>query len=113
MQSLLSITVNGKRRRVVRLAAPEPIPNLMNLSLRYDRWPGPYVLAFRGDYRAGAYVLRPRLLGTAAPGIYRAHAVTIHYTDGTAVESPLLDSIVIDVRELPKRPEHLPTFAAL
>jgi hypothetical protein len=108
----VTITVNGKRRRTIVLAAPQPIPNLQLLALAFGDASAPHFLASRDDYRQGAYRFRPPATRLGPPGTYRPHAVTIRYTDGTAAESPLLDTILIEVLPIHKRPEHLPVFTA-
>ena len=113
MRQRLIITVNGRRRRTVVLAAAEPIPNLELLALEFGGFRGPHFLASREDYRRGAYRFRPPTVRVGPPGTYRPRAVAIRYTDGTTAESPLLDTIVIEVAAIPKRPEHLPSFTAL
>jgi hypothetical protein len=105
-----TITVNGKRRRKVLLTAAEPIPNLEYLALDCTEWPAPQFLAGRDDYRCGAY--RFALSHHGRPGTFRVQAVRIKYTDGTSATSPLQDTIVIEIAEIPKRPEHLPMFTA-
>jgi hypothetical protein len=112
MRQRVTITVNGKRRRLIRLAVPEPIPNLDFLSLEFGGLRGPYFHASRIDYRLGAYRFRPSSIRIPRPGTYRPRAVGINYTDGTRAESPLLDVIEISVAAIPKRPEHLPLFTA-
>jgi hypothetical protein len=112
MRQCLIITVNGRRRRTVVLAAPQPIPNLELLALDFGSSRGPHFLASRDDYRRGAYRFHPSTIRIGPPGTYRPRAVAIRYTDGTSAESPLLDTILIEVAAIPKRPEHLPLFTA-
>jgi hypothetical protein len=74
---------------------------------------GPSVFVTSDNYRSGVYILRPFVSLIGEPGKYHARAVEIRYTDGTSAESPLVDTIVVEVREIPKHPEHLPAFAVL
>lgn len=110
MHHRFTITVNGQRRRNVLLAAPQPIPDLEYLALDCTESFAPQFLAGRDDYRCGVY--RFALSHHGRPGTYRAEAVRIKYTDGTSATSPLLATIVIEMAEIPKRPEHLPLFTA-
>jgi hypothetical protein len=113
MRNNVTITVNGKRRRTIQLAAPQPIPNMEYLSLAFESVSAPDFYASRDDYRRGAYRFLPSLVHMPRPGTYRSHAVVIYYTDGTSAESPLVDAIIVEVAAIPKRPEHLPLFSAL
>ncbi len=108
----VSIAVNGEIRERLTLATGQPIPNLNVLALVYDGDDcGPRVLAGSTDYRDGAYRFSA-LLMAGPPGTYRARAVCITYVDGTSAEAVLADTIVVHVEPIPKRPEHLPVFAA-
>lgn len=112
MHPRFSITVNGRRRRSLLLAASQPIPNLDFLSLEVEDRRSPHFRSSRHDYRRGAYRFSASLVQIGRPGTYRPHAVAINYTDGTSAQSPLLDEVVIEVAAIPKRPEHLPLFTA-
>jgi hypothetical protein len=109
MRHRLTITVNGKRRRVVRLVVREPIPHLQMLDLDFG-CSGPLIYAGRRDFRNGEYRMHPSSCIPDSPGTYEARALVISYTDGTRARLPLQDSISVNVHEIPKTPEHLPAF---
>lgn len=107
----LSITVNGKRRRVLALATPKPIAELRMISLKGAGSSKTGLAAFPADYRNGAYRMQRAVL-FGLPGTYRPRAVEIQYTDGTTAISELSDEIVIEVPEV-DRAEPGPAFKVL
>jgi hypothetical protein len=109
MRHRVTITVNGKRRRIIRVAVREPIPNLHILDLDFGR-SGPLVFAGRRDYWNGEYRMHASNSVWESPGMYEARALVIFYSDGTRARLPLQDTIIVNVPEIPKTPEHLPAF---
>ena len=99
MHPRLSITVNGRRRRVLVVAVPEPIPNLELLTLDRAGIMKTGLVAHAEDYRNGAYRFR-EVRRYSTPGRYPTHAICIAYRDGTRATSSLADEIVIEVPDL-------------
>jgi hypothetical protein len=111
MRPRLSITVNGRRRRVLVVAVPEPIPNLELLTLDRAEITKTGLVAHAEDYRNGAYRFR-EVLRFTTPGTYRTNAICILYQDGTRTTSSLPDHIVVEVPDL-KFPGQGPPMKAL
>jgi hypothetical protein len=108
----LTVTINGKRRDEVLLATAEPIPDLLHLKLEWDEPSAPLFCAAPRDYGQGAYrfAMSPCIIGH--PGTFRTRSVVIRYTDGTSETVRLQDTIVIELAEISKRPEHVPLLTA-
>jgi hypothetical protein len=111
MRPRLSITVNGRRRRLLVVAVPEPIPNLELLTLDRAGFTKTGLVAHAEDYKNGAYRFR-EVRRYATPGTYRTHAICIAYQDGTRAISSLADDIVIEVPDL-ELPAQGPPMKAL
>ncbi|HEV3087866.1 MAG TPA: hypothetical protein VGX96_11630 [Candidatus Elarobacter sp.] len=112
-----SITINGQSRDEVVLSAGEPLAGVVNLTLEFDRQPqsdGIRILqmtAGASDYFDGAYHFRRwHSWPSTAIGAYRARGVTLRFSGGGAVEAPLSDEIIVDVR--PAAADELPFFSA-
>lgn len=112
MYPKLAITINGEPREAVVLEVPEPIPDLSMLVLGFEDYSAPWVSANRDDYRDGKYHFTPSRGLTGQPGIHRAQAVKICYTDGSSHVVPLRDEIFIEVIALAKAAAHRPVFRA-
>ncbi|HEY0393907.1 MAG TPA: hypothetical protein VGD01_05385 [Candidatus Elarobacter sp.] len=116
MRHHVSITVNGEPRDEVVLATPEPLRNVIDLTLRFDR-PSPAAgfrmlrtTADESDYVDGAYHFhRWHWWPEIAAGTYRARGVRLRYADGNAIEAPLDAEVVVEV--LPLTAAALPVFS--
>jgi hypothetical protein len=100
------------RSRWNSIIAGTHIPDLLHLKLEWEEPCAPLFCAAPRDYGQGAYrfATSPWIIGS--PGRFCARSVVIRYTDGTSKTVRLEDTIVIELAEIPKRPEHLPVLTA-
>lgn len=116
MRPQRSITINGEPRDEVALFIAEPLADVVDLTLEFNREPpldrlrALHMTADDNDYFDGAYHFRRwSTYPDTAVGTYRIRGVTLRFPDGHRVEAPLTDDVIVEVRA--PAAEELPVFS--